>query len=749
MVRFLASLLGHVRGGLSYVLVGGMYLVSGISGSKAADMAAIAPVLFPEMRKRGVDEGEMVALLAATGAQTETIPPSIALITIGSVTGISIAALFSGGLVPALVLAVLLCFVVWWRNRKANIAGGKRDGHGVGADPVRVLRTAGPGDDAAARRHGRLHGRVHPGLRHPGQRARRHPGHRRLRTAAVPYRQAVRHQRCPLLDGGGAGDGHRTVRAPVRGRVLRGLRHQPGEPEPRHEADPRLVELGWQVRGLVRSPQRAALLEQRGIQPVLGGLDDADLLRREAAAADAAINTASADHAAAVHALLQGVEGSGKPFIHTSGSSVVGDDARGGPGRGNVIDEDTPFVVAPLKQPRRDIDLAVLGAAERGVRSAVICPSNIYGLGRGLSRDSARFPPWPRMRASQGVVQIVGEGLNVWANAHIDDVVELYVLALDKAPAGALYFAENGEASFGEIGAAIAKRLGLRIESLPPEVAAERWGEAKAYFSLGSNSRVRALRGRRELGWTPRHASVIDWILKHRPRIRRPRHSRQCHLSRHDRDAHARWTSRRQAERHRRCDTVEAYRNDPRVGRGLPVPRLGTLRLRHRCHHGRQRRHAYPLTAAVRASFHRALPIVRTSMSQHVHFLPFASLPEVPRGKGIVNYLIASKKVGALAMHTGISKLPVGIPVPRHSHSSEEQVTVLEGRVRIRLGGQEQICERFDSTFISPGVEHELVNVGDDTAYVLVVYGSPDVNRTFAATGETVGIGSEGDTFKE
>ena len=126
MVRFLASLLGHVRGGLSYVLVGGMYLVSGISGSKAADMAAIAPVLFPEMRKRGEDEGEMVALLAATGAQTETIPPSIVLITIGSVTGISIAALFAGGLVPALVLAVLLCVVVWWRNRKVDVSGLQR-----------------------------------------------------------------------------------------------------------------------------------------------------------------------------------------------------------------------------------------------------------------------------------------------------------------------------------------------------------------------------------------------------------------------------------------------------------------------------------------------------------------------------------------------------------------------------------------------------------------------------------------------
>src|SRR4029079_11538217 len=81
MVQFLASLLGHVRGGLSYVLLGAMYLVSGISGSKAADMAAIAPVLFPEIKKRGPKPGDLVALLATTGAQTETIPPSIVLIT--------------------------------------------------------------------------------------------------------------------------------------------------------------------------------------------------------------------------------------------------------------------------------------------------------------------------------------------------------------------------------------------------------------------------------------------------------------------------------------------------------------------------------------------------------------------------------------------------------------------------------------------------------------------------------------------
>jgi tripartite ATP-independent transporter DctM subunit len=116
MVNFLASLLGHLRGGMSFVLIGAMYVVSGISGSKAADMAAVAPVLLPEMRKRGGQPGDLVALLAATGAQTETIPPSLVLIAVGSVTNVSIAALFTGGLLPALVLGLILCLVVWWQS---------------------------------------------------------------------------------------------------------------------------------------------------------------------------------------------------------------------------------------------------------------------------------------------------------------------------------------------------------------------------------------------------------------------------------------------------------------------------------------------------------------------------------------------------------------------------------------------------------------------------------------------------------
>ncbi len=135
MVNFLAALLGHVRGGLSYVLLGAMYLVSGISGSKAADMAAVAPVLFPEMRRRGNHPGELASLLASSSAMSETIPPSLVLITIGSVTNVSISALFTGGLLPAVVAALALVAVAWFRSRKEDLGGAQR------APSKEVLRT--------------------------------------------------------------------------------------------------------------------------------------------------------------------------------------------------------------------------------------------------------------------------------------------------------------------------------------------------------------------------------------------------------------------------------------------------------------------------------------------------------------------------------------------------------------------------------------------------------------------------------
>jgi tripartite ATP-independent transporter DctM subunit len=126
LVNALAALVGHLRGGLNIVLVAAMYVVSGISGSKIADMAAVAPVLFPDMERRGHKRTEMIALLATSGAMAETIPPSLVLIIIGSVTGVSIGALFRAGLLPALVCAIFIVAVALLGSRSDDAKLTKR-----------------------------------------------------------------------------------------------------------------------------------------------------------------------------------------------------------------------------------------------------------------------------------------------------------------------------------------------------------------------------------------------------------------------------------------------------------------------------------------------------------------------------------------------------------------------------------------------------------------------------------------------
>ncbi|SEM25771.1 Nucleoside-diphosphate-sugar epimerase [Pseudoxanthomonas sp. GM95] len=280
----------------------------------------------------------------------------------------------------------------------------------------------------------------------------------------------------------------------------------------------RLLADGHQIRGLVRRSDVAEQLAARGITPVLGTLDDSDVLAREARKADAVINAASSDHRAGISALLAALQDSGKALIHTSGSSVIGDDVRGDALSPHIFDEDTPFIVEDKKQARHALDNAILAASAHGVRSIVLCNTMIYGAGRGLHRDSVQIPPLVKQAQKTGVVHVVGQGINRWSNVHIDDVADLYALALKDAPAGAFYFVENGEASYAEIGQAIATRLGLGpVRSWTVEEASAVWGEGHARYSFGSNSRVRAKRARAELGWNPQHASVTRWIETEMP----------------------------------------------------------------------------------------------------------------------------------------------------------------------------------------------------------------------------------------
>ncbi|AGU47795.1 TRAP dicarboxylate transporter, subunit DctM [Variovorax paradoxus B4] len=126
IIDILAALIGHIKAGMSYVLLGSLFIVSGISGSKVSDMATVAPALFPEMTRRGNKRPEMVALLGTGAAMADTVPPSIVLIVLGSVAGVSIAGLFQSGFVIAMVLLLTLVAVARWKARKEQTDGTKR-----------------------------------------------------------------------------------------------------------------------------------------------------------------------------------------------------------------------------------------------------------------------------------------------------------------------------------------------------------------------------------------------------------------------------------------------------------------------------------------------------------------------------------------------------------------------------------------------------------------------------------------------
>jgi nucleoside-diphosphate-sugar epimerase len=274
-----------------------------------------------------------------------------------------------------------------------------------------------------------------------------------------------------------------------------------------------LIAAGHQVSGLARSSQTADALAGLGIAPERGDLDDCAVLAAAAPAADATIYAANAGHRGAAEALVAALAGSGKSLLHTSGSSIVGPRARGELVEA-VFDEDTSFTPTPQRAPRVDIDKLVRAAAGNGVRSTVIAPSLSYGRGRGLNPHSIQVPWLIALAKKAGVAKHIGSGENRWSNVHIDDLVGLYLLAIEKAPAGAFYFAENGENSMREACEAISRMLGFggRAQSMTVDEAAAEWGEGPANDTMASNSRVRAKRARADLGWRAEGPSLIEEI---------------------------------------------------------------------------------------------------------------------------------------------------------------------------------------------------------------------------------------------
>jgi nucleoside-diphosphate-sugar epimerase len=274
----------------------------------------------------------------------------------------------------------------------------------------------------------------------------------------------------------------------------------------------RLLEAGHQVIGLVRSAEKAKALSSLGIEPLLGSLDDSEALREGATRADATINAANSDHYFAIQTLIESLAGSGKVLLHTSGSSIVCDDAMGqGPGQA-IYDDDAPFQPMLHRIPRIQIDRMVRSAGvTRGIRAAVICPTMIYGVGLGLGKESDQIPRLMEQATTQGKGIYLGAGLNVWSNVFIGDVADLFLLALERAPSGATFFAENGENSMREVAAAISKHLGFGGETASWSID-DAIGELGGFgrVALATNARVRSTNARRLLGWSPKGASLPE-----------------------------------------------------------------------------------------------------------------------------------------------------------------------------------------------------------------------------------------------
>ncbi|MDE2597738.1 MAG: NAD-dependent epimerase/dehydratase family protein [Sphingomonadales bacterium] len=206
-------------------------------------------------------------------------------------------------------------------------------------------------------------------------------------------------------------------------------------------------------------------------------------------------------------AALRALAKSGKAFIFTSGTSLVSQPTNGEWSE-DTFSEYDDFLPRRQVAPRRAIETMVRVAAHYGVRAMVVRPPLIWGHGGcRIIEDlyhSAR---------KTGAVCYVGSGLNLYTHVHVDDLSELYALALEKGVAGALYHLASGEVAFRTMAETIARHLSVGTRSLTIAEAAEVWDPFMGPIVFSGCSRTRAPRSRLELGWRP-SADKCDLLVE-------------------------------------------------------------------------------------------------------------------------------------------------------------------------------------------------------------------------------------------
>ena len=276
---------------------------------------------------------------------------------------------------------------------------------------------------------------------------------------------------------------------------------------------PELLRAGHQVVGLARSDNSARALKTAGAEVRRGDLDDLDGLRTAAAAADGVLhlaykheemgagNVAAAVAAdlAAIKAMAEGLEGTGKPLVTTSGTAMLAfAGITGRPG--------TEGDIASLGSgPRVDAEHFVLGLADSGVRSAVVrLPPIVHS-----ALDHHGFAHILIAIARQkGVSAYVGDGANQWPSVHTLDAARVYRLALESAPAGSMLHAVADEGiPFRDIANVIGRGVGVPTASISAAEATEQFAFLGAL--VGVDNPTSAEVTRKLLGWEPTQPGLL------------------------------------------------------------------------------------------------------------------------------------------------------------------------------------------------------------------------------------------------
>ena len=271
-----------------------------------------------------------------------------------------------------------------------------------------------------------------------------------------------------------------------------------------------LQKSGHRVTGLVRSKEDAKKLKTQGIRAHKGDLLNVATIEQAAREADGVIHAAATNDAnmaqvdtSVVRAILAALRETGKPFIYTSGVWVMGNTG------GQVADESKPLDPTPLVAWRALLEGEIAAAAKQGIRTIIIRCADVYGRGGGLL---AMFVQSTR---EHGAARFVGSGENRWPFVHVGDLADLYVRALEKAPAGTLLIAAHGPSyrvrDLAEA-ASIGAGAGGRTKSWPLEEARKALGPFADALAL--DQQVSGNKAERLLGWSPQGPSVLQ-DLKH------------------------------------------------------------------------------------------------------------------------------------------------------------------------------------------------------------------------------------------